>query len=101
MTTANNEYSRVDPTTGEILFAGKNATRRKQAITPRGGRPKPRLLRCSQVTRARFEWHGASIAPILFLLRSGRMAVARAKKQELTRSVTHALISMPSLLFAA
>ncbi len=26
LTTANNEYSRVDPTTGEVLFAGKNAS---------------------------------------------------------------------------
>ncbi len=26
LTTANNEYSRVDPTTGQILFAGKNAS---------------------------------------------------------------------------
>ena len=26
MTTANNEYSRVDPTTGQVLFAGKNAS---------------------------------------------------------------------------
>ena len=27
LTAANNEYSRVDPTTGQILFAGKNASR--------------------------------------------------------------------------
>jgi hypothetical protein len=26
ITTANNEYSRVDPTTGQVLFAGKNAS---------------------------------------------------------------------------
>ncbi len=26
LTTANNEYSRVDPTTGEVLFAGENAS---------------------------------------------------------------------------
>ncbi len=43
LTTANNEYSRVDPTTGEVLFAGKNAsdtlnlTASKLNFAPRAG----------------------------------------------------------------
>jgi hypothetical protein len=43
LTTANNEYSRVDPTTGEVLFAGKNAsdslnlTASKLDFAPRAG----------------------------------------------------------------
>jgi hypothetical protein len=43
VTTANNEYSRIDPTTGEVLFAGKNAseslnlTTSKLNFAPRAG----------------------------------------------------------------